>query len=62
MLELRIEFDETTGQTQVHGPLENKFVCYGMLEMAKELIATFKPKEASRIVPGIAALPKLRRQ
>lgn len=32
-------------QPQVTGPLDNKLLCYGLLEIAKEAIRDFKPPE-----------------
>jgi len=30
---------------EVTGPLNNKLVCYGMLELARDLIKDYKPQE-----------------
>jgi hypothetical protein len=38
MIELRITWDETTGDVNVNGPLTNKGVCYLMLECARDAI------------------------
>ncbi len=37
-LTLIIMFDQATGEIGVQGPIGNKFVCYGMLESAKDII------------------------
>lgn len=61
MIEMRIEYDEQTGAVTLNGPLDNRLLCYGLLEMAKEIVSSNKPKVQPRIVPGVA-LPPLRRQ
>lgn len=63
MVEMRIEYDEQTGAVTLNGPLDNRLLCYGLLEMAKEIVASNKPRATPRIVPGVApVLPPLRRQ
>lgn len=43
------------GQIQVSGPLDQKVLCYGMLEAAKETIAIHHQKKAaSGIIPAPA--------
>jgi len=38
---LTIEFDENSA-VKVSGPIDNKILCYGMLEMARDAIKDFK--------------------
>lgn len=38
MLELRITYDEQTGNVNVNGPIGNKGVCYLMLECARDAV------------------------
>ena len=38
VVELRVQFNQKTGNTQVSGPIDNRMLCYAMLEMAKEII------------------------
>lgn len=42
---LEIIFDDETGKTFFSGPLNNKVLCYGMMELAKQAMArdSFKP-------------------
>jgi hypothetical protein len=47
--ELVISMDET-GNVSVNGPIENKIVCYGMLEVARQAVEKFEPKKKT-IVP-----------
>ena len=45
------------GQVQVAGPIENKVLCYGLLEVAKDIINDATKKSDHRIVtPGPAGL------
>ena len=37
-IQLIIEFDPETGNVQTNGPLDNRMLCYGMLEMAREIL------------------------
>lgn len=57
-LELRITVSNT-GEIRVYGPIQNKILCYGLLEIAKDIIKTYKPEEQSDIiVPQVAIVPK----
>jgi hypothetical protein len=38
MLELRITWDEKSGDVNVQGPINNKGMCYLMLECARDVI------------------------
>lgn len=51
---LTISLDQATGQVGVSGPIQNAFVCMGMLEMAKKAIHDFTTEQAKgqRIVPA----------
>lgn len=48
---------EANGQVTVNGPIQNKLLCYGLLEAAKDAIKEFKPESQITIpkihVPGI---------
>ncbi len=44
------------GNINVSGPLHEKLICFGMLEVAKQVIGNFKPSEAPRVelaTPGV---------
>ena len=62
-VKLEITFEVESGRVNVDGPLENRLVCYGMLEMAREIIARQTPAEggngASKIVVPQFLPPKL---
>lgn len=37
-VQIVITFNPATGQISVNGPLDNCMLCYGMIEMAREVI------------------------
>jgi hypothetical protein len=43
------------GRCQVTGPIANKGVCYGMLELARDAIYEYKPDELTIAQPGFDA-------
>lgn len=47
----------TDGQIRLTGPLDNKILCYGMLEAAKEIVG--KRQVAPSLVQPAAALPRV---
>lgn len=42
-----IVYEPRTGAVSVTGPIQNKTLCYGMLEMAKDVIKDFSEKAAA---------------
>ena len=61
MLKLTIIFDPQTAQISVEGCINDKTLCYGMLESAKDAIREHCAKNASGIIAapaGAIALPK----
>lgn len=48
------------GQVQVSGPLQNKVLCYGMLESARDAIRDFKPNVGVELANGDKAKALLR--
>jgi hypothetical protein len=59
MVELKITVDDA-GNINVNGPIANKMLCYGMLEMAKDAIKKFSEKQSPivQVAPG-STVPKL---
>ncbi len=47
------------GQIQVSGPLENKLLCYGLLEFARDAIQKFEQTPRSIIEAARGPLPPL---
>lgn len=45
---LTITLDAATGQVQVAGPIDNKMICYGLLEMAKDAIRDYAAAQAKQ--------------
>lgn len=51
VVEITIRVDDN-GNVNVSGPISNKLMCYGMLELARDAIKNFAEKQAaSPIVP-----------
>jgi hypothetical protein len=48
-----------TGQVNVTGPVDNKVLCFGLLEAAKDAVREYAEQNAKRIVPatGITLAP-----
>ena len=46
VIEFDIRFEIRTGKVEVNGPLNNKVLCYGILEAAKELVREYNPSLA----------------
>lgn len=42
--EIVVSMDEK-GNVSVNGPIENKIVCYGMLEVARQAVEKFNPQK-----------------
>ena len=40
------------GRINVNGPIANKMLCYGMMELAKDAIREFNAQRKSPIVPA----------
>jgi len=56
VVELKIQFNQRSGQTQIMGPIENRTLCYAMLETAKEIIlmrALGAPKPSNLVIPQL---------
>ncbi len=50
MIELKIVFDPATNQMTITGPIEQKVLSYGMLDMARDLVQAFDPTKQSQIL------------
>lgn len=49
VFEIRIQVDDL-GQVMVIGPLDDQVKCYGLLEMAKDVVATHHAQARQRLV------------
>jgi len=47
-IELKITLDDT-GQISLAGPLDNKLICYGLLELAKEAVQKIHDQAQRRV-------------
>ena len=61
MIEMRITYDEATGNVNVNGPINNKGICYLMLECARDAIKDCVDR-AQAIVPEPNGLPTFARK
>lgn len=48
MTELKIILDDN-GNVKLEGPVDNKLLCYGLLEIAKDTISIYHQNAAQRI-------------
>lgn len=55
-LELKIMQDDA-GQISISGPIENKLLCYGLLEVARDGIAEHHRQAAQRLVQPASVVP-----
>ncbi len=53
--ELVISID-AAGNVSVNGPIENRMLCYGLLEVARDVIVEFQEQQKSAIVTAPAGL------
>ena len=44
---LAIHYDLAAGQVRIEGPIAEKLLCYGMLEVARDQIKDFDPAKAA---------------
>lgn len=51
-VEIRITVSNE-GEIRVHGPIQDKILCYGLLEIAKDVIRNYKVESQQIIVPQI---------
>lgn len=47
------------GQLNVSGPIDNKMLCYGILEVAKEVVAERARQSQKLVQPATMVLPKI---
>jgi len=55
-IRLVIDFDPQTGAVNLSGPIENKLLCYGLLELAKECIQNHAKQQKNQILVARPAL------
>jgi hypothetical protein len=57
MIEIKIQYNESTGNVQVSGPIQNKVLFYGLLEMVKEIVAKQEPSKLVVPTPSDSVVP-----
>ena len=50
MVEIKISLDASG--VKVEGPINDRLLCFGLLEMAKDVVRTYDPAAERRIVPA----------
>lgn len=60
IIELKITHNPETGALGISGPIQNKLLVYGMLELAKEAIASQEQQAAPQITlpPSGLVIPR----
>jgi hypothetical protein len=56
---LKITFNPQTGQVSVDGPVEQKLLCFGLLELAKDAVRNFVPSPIIQPLNGGGGLSKV---
>jgi hypothetical protein len=57
MIQLTIKYEESTGRIEVTGPIKNKILCYGLMELARESLSTYTPEKEKLINIANGAIP-----
>jgi hypothetical protein len=50
MIRMVIDFDERSGQVSVNGPIDNKLLALGLLELARKAVWEFDPTKQAGIL------------
>jgi hypothetical protein len=53
-VQVLLDFDPRTGSLKIHGPIGNKMLMYGMLELAKDCVS----KQADPARPPLIEVPQ----
>lgn len=57
-IQFLIQIDDA-GRCNVNGPIENKILCYGILDVAKEAVAEYHRKKAENLIqPASLIVPE----
>lgn len=54
-VQIIISFNQRTGAINVQGPIENKVLTLGLLELAKQAVIDYKPGQGIQLPSGIIA-------
>lgn len=55
MTKIIINYDETTGKLGLEGPIDNKILAYGLLELAKEGVRLYG-EQNQRLIQPVAGM------
>lgn len=53
MLKFMIELDQRTGQMQISGPIDDKMLCYAILESAKDAVREHHAERERKMKGGL---------
>lgn len=56
-IQIVITFEPETGQINVAGPIENKILTYGLLDLARDAVCDLHRKNENRVQPVTIAGP-----
>ena len=59
-IQLVISFYPGTGNVQVHGPIQDKILSFGLLKIAETIIANLKPEDNKIVVPNLVSVDNLK--
>jgi hypothetical protein len=58
VIRMVIDFDERNGQVTVNGPIDNKLLALGLLELARKAVWEFDPtKQAGILLARVVPVP-----
>jgi hypothetical protein len=57
-IELKVVYDTETGRVEVTGPIHDKIMSYGLMEMCREIISKSETPRSNIVVPNVLPLPQ----
>jgi hypothetical protein len=57
VVQIVISLDQVTNKISVNGPIQNKILCYGLLEAAKDAVRDYIQKNTGVIIQPSASRP-----
>lgn len=52
-IKLILELNPLDGSVNISGPIHDKILCYGLLELGKDIIRNYKPNDSGLIIPHL---------
>jgi hypothetical protein len=59
VIEIKIQFDPTTGQVNFSGPMDNRLLMYGLLGLVQEAVLKGALKAEERLIQPAQVLPSI---